>query len=176
MHVYTLVITPGPRRSAVARARILLRAAVPRSFDYWRTGGWFEDCLGAVERPQIAAWHAEQAARRARFEAEHPLTSGSMMEDDLREFLWSCAEQPHTDRLRQMRREAEIDLTRLTSSLPRPLDEGMIPAALVTPDGRWQWRPVSWMAEDDQRWQRRVNRTVDRYRGRHCVVVADCHC
>ena len=52
MHVYTLVITAGPRRSAVARADALLDAAVPRGFDYWRTGGWFSDRL-AAERPEF---------------------------------------------------------------------------------------------------------------------------
>lgn len=35
MHVYTLVITEGPRRSAVARANQLLAQAVPAGTDYW---------------------------------------------------------------------------------------------------------------------------------------------
>lgn len=176
MHVYTLVITPGPRRSALARAESLLAAAVPNGFDYWRTGGWFEDRLAPVKRPQIDAFYKAQAKRRERFEAEHPLSSGSMMEDDLREFVWSCVEQPHTDRLSRMQREAQLDLTRLTSSLPRPLDETMVPAALVTPQGRWRIRPLGWMGEGDQRWPEWVNRTIDRHRGGHCAVVADCHC
>ena len=175
MHVYTLVIAPGPRRSAVARAEDLLKAAVPRGFDYWRTGGWFSDRLGKVERPEIDAWYAAEATRRERFEAKHSLADDPVMEYDLREFLWSSSEQPHNDRLRRMLREADIDLTRLISSLPRPLDESMLPAALVTPEGRWRWRPVKW-EQGDPRWSRWVNRTVNRYRGGHCVVVADCHC
>jgi len=92
MHVYTLVITAGPRRSAVARADALLDAAVPRGFDYWRTGGWFSDRL-AAERPEFDAWFAAQRKRRKRFDAEHPLADDSAIEYDMRDFLWGSAEE-----------------------------------------------------------------------------------
>ncbi len=175
MHVYTLVITPGPRRSAVARAGLLLTQAVPRSFDYWGTGGRFEDRLGTVQRPEIAAWYAAQAKRLERLEADHPPTDDSAISRELGDPAWSSVERPHVERLRRMQRKAEIDLTRLTSSLPTPLDAAMIPAALVTPEGRWRWRPAAW-EQGDPRWSKWINQTIDRYRGGHCVVVADCHC
>ena len=174
MHIYTLVITPGPRRSAVARAEQLLARAVPRYCDYWRTGGRFSDRLGKVERPQIDSWHAAEAKRRERFETEHPLEGTSVDAHDMREFLWTMQEEPHNERLGVLLDEALIDLTRLTSELPSPVPETVIPAALITPDGRWRFRPVGW-GRDDPRWSRWVNERIDRYRGGHCVVVADCH-
>jgi hypothetical protein len=107
MHIYTLVIVPGPRRSAVHRAEELLDEAVPRYCDYWRTGGWFSDRLGQIERPEIDAWYAAEARRRERFEAEHPLGSdalegGLVDEHDWRELLWSLDEEPHEESLRRL--------------------------------------------------------------------------
>lgn len=180
MHVYTLVITPGPRRSAVTRAEDLLARVVPRGFDYWGVGGRFASRLGRIERPEIDAWYAAEAKREAkarrRFEAEYPdLRRGS----ELYEQLWNIGEIGAADHMQRLKleRQALIDLTRLTSTLPSPLPPSMIPAALVKPDGRWRMCPVSWHEKaDDSRWPRWVNTTIDHYRGGHCVVIADCHC
>lgn len=51
MHVYTLVITEGPRRSAVARANQLLAQAVPAGTDYWGHRGRFEGRLLPAQPP-----------------------------------------------------------------------------------------------------------------------------
>lgn len=175
MHIYTLVITRGPRRSAVAQAMELLAKAVPPCFDYWGTGGWFADRLGRIERPQIDAWYAAEAKRRARFEAEHRLDGLSDLERGLVESQWTLQEMPHWKRRQRLEQEALIDRTRLTSKLPSPLPESMIPAALITPMGDWRLRPPAWK-QGDPRWSRWVNETIDRHRGGHCVVIADCHC
>lgn len=175
MHIYTLVITPGPRRSAVRRAENLLAKAVPRYCDHWGTGGSFEDRLGKVARPEIEAWYEGEDERRERFEAEHPPGDATDQAYDLRELQWSSQEEPHRQRLRHLEDEALIDRARLTSELPSPLEESMVPAALVTPEGRWRMRPVTW-EQGDPRWARWVDETTNRYRGGHCVVVADCHC
>lgn len=45
MHVPTLVIVPGPRRSAYDRAYDLYGEAANRGFDYWRAGGLFHGAL-----------------------------------------------------------------------------------------------------------------------------------
>ena len=174
MHIYTLVITPGPRRSAVARAEQLLARAVPNYCDYRGAGGRFSDRLGKVERPHIDDWYAAEAKRREQFETEHPLERTTDIEHDLREVLWSMYEEPHQERLRTLLDEALIDLACLTSKLPSPVPDSVIPAALITPEGRWRMRPASW-GQGDQRWSRWVSQTIDRYRGGHCVVVADCH-
>ncbi len=115
MHVYTLVITPGPRRSAVARAGLLLTQAVPRSFDYWGTGGRFEDRLGTVQRPEIAAWYAAQAKRLERFEADHPPTDDSTISRELGDPAWSSVERPHV-------RTAAPDAAQ-GGDRPHPIDE-----------------------------------------------------
>lgn len=186
MHVYTLVITPGPRRSAVRRAEALLDEAVPRSFDYYGTAGRFSHRLGGGARPEIDEWYAAEAVRRAAFEAENPAVQVPEPDElrdaddpldvgDLREFVWDADERPHRERLRRLHAEALVDLTLLTSDLPSPLPDTIVPAALVTPDGSWRMRPSTW-EQGDPRWARWVNERVDRYRGGHCVVVADCHC
>ncbi len=174
MHVYTLVIAPGPRRRAVARARTLLRAAVPRSCDYWRTGGWFLDRLGKVERPEIDAWHDAQRARRERFNAEQP-AGRTAEEREIDDLFFEIREGPHYEELRRLSNKATIDRTRLTRDLQSPLPELWIPAALVTPDGRWTERPVD-HKQGHALWADWLNATVDGYRGGHCIVVADCHC
>jgi hypothetical protein len=173
MHVYTLVITPGPRRSAVARAETLLAEAAPSYCDYCRAGGWFTDRFGAPDRPEIIAWHEEEAKRRKLFEAENPIGHEDL-DYDLRELVWSSREDGHRQRLRRLEAAALVDLTRLTSGLPSPLPESMIPAALVDPGGRWRMRPATW-DDGDPRWVDWVNAAVDRHRGGHCAVVADCH-
>lgn len=175
MHIYTLVITPGPRRTAIDRAEALLAEAVPSYCDYSRAGGAFAERLGNPHRPEIDTWYAARDERRERFEAADPVEVTFDVEYDLRELRWSNEQEPYQEQLRRLERAALADLICLTSKLPSPLPERLIPAALVTPDGRWRCHPSRWR-QGDPRWSRWINATVDRYRGGHCVVVADCHC
>lgn len=63
----------------------------------------------------------------------------------------------------------------LTRRLPSPLPDDLVPLAYVTPEAVWHERPLAW-DRDGGEWAREVKEVVDRYRGGHCVVLADCHC
>ena len=121
MHVYTLVITKGPRRSAAARANRLLAEAVPRGTDYWGHGGRFEGKLLPAQPPG----------------------------------------------------PGRIPDVELTARLPSPLPDSVIPAALVTPDGKWRWRGLD--AHSEKQWPSVVNGLIDDHRGGHSISGFDCH-
>ena len=57
--------------------------------------------------------------------------------------------------------------------LPRPLPAPLNPAALVTPDARWHWRPLS--RRGRRPWSERLERALGRCRDGDCVVAVDVH-
>lgn len=180
MHVYTLVITTGPRRSAIRRAEILLERAVPAGFDRWGVGGRFSDRLASPapnpERDRIIALHEETrrklvAETRADLERQAASEEGIAFDLDA-EDLASLAMPVD---LPPIPADDQRHMVALTSGLPSPLPDAIVPAALVTPDAMWQWRPTDW-EQGDPRWTDRVTSYLERHRGGHCVVVADCHC
>lgn len=58
--------------------------------------------------------------------------------------------------------------------LPQPIPGRLNPAALVTPDARWHWRPLD-NEPAFERWPTRLQRHLDRHRADHCYVAADVH-
>jgi hypothetical protein len=93
----------------------------------------------------------------------------------MRELLASLTSGGDDDAEAEHRLDPYREMVELTSRLPSPVPATMIPRALISPDGRWRIRPATW-EQGDARWSRWVDATIDRYRGGHCVVVADCHC
>ncbi|MDQ3648239.1 MAG: hypothetical protein M3433_06600 [Actinomycetota bacterium] len=169
----TLVITPGPRRSAVPRAYALLNEAEPSGFRCVLDDDWYSDQPKTSGQPEIDAWFVAEAKRRKRFEAQNPLESDTPYERDIRELKWDVSEKDERIKLRELERRALISLARLTSELESPLQAAMGAGAIVTPAETWTSRPRAWKA-DDRRWKRQVEEIVERYRGGHCIVEATC--
>jgi hypothetical protein len=139
---------------------------VPAYVDRAGVGGRFSDRL----QPEIDV-PVDPSRRRG---APLDLSDAERAEWDFREAFGGSTFDPDEEPETKRRPDPYKDMVALTSTLPSPVPETLIPAAVIRPEGRWRIRPVKW-EQHDPRWDRWVNQTIDRYRGGHCVVVADCH-
>jgi len=135
---------------------------------------WCSDQPKASGQSKIDAWFVAESKRRGRFERVDPLEAPTAFERDLRELRWDVSEKEERLRLRRLERAARIGLAQLTSTLDSPVTKAMLPSVLITPDGRYCCSVDG--NRSDSRWTRRVNSTIDQYRGGHCVVEAECRC
>jgi len=102
----TLVITPGPRRSAAPRAYALLSEAEPSGFRCVLDDDWYSDQPKTSGQPEIDAWFVAETKRRKRFEEQNPLEPETPYERDLRELKWDVSEKDERIKLRELERRA----------------------------------------------------------------------